>query len=60
MFILKFKNKYLPAEEIVYLAAKENWGLYHIAPHVTSLEDIFMQLTQVQSLDNQPNKVKQT
>jgi ABC-2 type transport system ATP-binding protein len=52
MFIIKFKGKYLPAEEIVYLASK-NWGLYHIAPHVTSLEDIFVQLTQVQTLSNQ-------
>ena len=50
--IYKFKDKYLPAEEIVNLASKENWGLYHIAPHVTSLEDIFVQLTQVQTLDN--------
>jgi len=60
MFIIKFKDKYLPAEEIVYLAAKENWGLYHIAPHVTSLEDIFVQLTQVQTLDNQTIEVKKT
>ena len=60
MFIIKFKDKYLPAEEIVYLASKENWGLYHIAPHVTSLEDIFVQLTQVQTLDNQTIKVKKT
>ena len=60
MFIIKFKDKYLPAEEIVYLAAKENWGLYHIAPHVTSLEDIFVQLTQVQTLDDQTNKVEKT
>jgi ABC-2 type transport system ATP-binding protein len=60
MFIIKFKDKYLPAEEIVYLASKENWGLYHIAPHVTSLEDIFVQLTQVQTLDNQTIEVKKT
>ena len=60
MFIIKFKDKYLPAEEIVYLASKENWGLYHIAPHVTSLEDIFVQLTQVQTLDNQTTEVKKT
>jgi ABC-2 type transport system ATP-binding protein len=66
MFVIKFKDKYLPAEEIVDLSSKENWGLYHIAPHVTSLEDIFMQLTQVSglkeigALDNQKNKVKKT
>ena len=60
MFVIKFKDKYLPAEEIVTLASKENWGLYYIAPHITSLEDIFVQLTQVQTLDNQTTKVKKT
>ena len=60
MFVIKFKEKYLPAEEIVILASQENWGLYHIAPHITSLEDIFVQLTQVQTLDNQIPEVKKT
>ncbi len=59
MLIIKFKDKYLPAEEIVYLAAQENWGLYHIAPHVTSLEDIFVQLTQVQPSQNKQTKPKE-
>ena len=60
MFIIKFKDKYLPAEEIVNLAFKQNWGLYHIAPHVTSLEDVFVQLTQVQTLVNLKSEVKKT
>tara|TARA_X000000368_G_C22966248_1_gene683301 strand:+ start:139 stop:1074 length:936 start_codon:yes stop_codon:yes gene_type:complete len=51
MFIITFIEKYLPAEEIVNLASKQNWGLYHVAPHITSLEDIFVQLTQVQNLE---------
>ena len=46
MFRFYFKNKYLPAEEIVSLSVKEGWGLYHIAPDITSLEDIFVNLTQ--------------
>jgi|TARA_B100000902_G_scaffold49496_2_gene56349 ABC-2 type transport system ATP-binding protein len=52
MFIIHFKEKYLPAEEIVNLSAKNNWGLYHVAPHITSLEDIFVQLTQMQDSKN--------
>ena len=58
MLVMKFKDKYLPAEEIVSLATKQNWGLYHIAPHVTSLEDIFVQLTQVQTIKNRITKGK--
>ena len=46
MFRFYFKDKYLPAEEIVSLSVKEGWGLYHIAPDITSLEDIFVNLTQ--------------
>ena len=44
---IHFKEKYLPAEEIVALAVKNKWGLFHIAPDITSLEDIFVQLTQI-------------
>jgi|TARA_B100000767_G_C19718565_1_gene516152 ABC-2 type transport system ATP-binding protein len=46
MFRFHFKDKYLPAEEIVNLSVNEGWGLYHIAPDITSLEDIFVNLTQ--------------
>ena len=46
MFRIHFKEKYLPAEEIVITSTKKKWGLFHIAPDITSLEDIFVQLTQ--------------
>jgi ABC-2 type transport system ATP-binding protein len=46
MFRFHFKEKYLPAEEIVNLSVKEGWGLYHINMDVTSLEETFVNLTQ--------------
>ena len=46
MFRFHFKDKYLPAEEIVNLSVKEGWGLYHINMDVTSLEETFVNLTQ--------------
>ena len=46
MIKIHFKEKYLPAEEIVITSTKKKWGLFHIAPDITSLEDIFVQLTQ--------------
>ena len=46
MFRLHFKEKYLPAEEIVSLSVKEGWGLYHINMDITSLEETFVNLTQ--------------
>lgn len=45
MFVFQFKEKYLPAEEIVDLSTKEGWGLYHIARFTTSLEEFFVELT---------------
>jgi ABC-2 type transport system ATP-binding protein len=45
MFIFQFKDKYLPAEEIVNLASKNKWGLYHISKFTTSLEEFFVDLT---------------
>ncbi len=36
MFRFHFKEKYLPAEEIVNLSVKEGWGLYHINMDITS------------------------
>lgn len=35
------------AESLVCAAVAENWGLYHVAPDVASLEDVFLQLTQM-------------
>ena len=48
MYRFHFNVKYLPAEEIVMVATKKKWGLFHIAPDITSLEDIFVQLTQLE------------
>lgn len=35
------------AEELVCAAVAGNWGLYQVAPDTTSLEDVFLQLTQM-------------
>ena len=48
MYRIHFNHEYVPAEEIVITATKKKWGLFHIAPDVTSLEDIFVQLTQLE------------
>ena len=48
MYRVHFNHDYVPAEEIVITASKNKWGLFHIAPDVTSLEDIFVQLTQLE------------
>jgi ABC-2 type transport system ATP-binding protein len=34
-----------PTEQLVALSVEKNWGLYHLAPAQTSLEDVFVQLT---------------
>ena len=34
-----------PTEQIVARAVEKNWGLYHLAPAQTSLEDVFVNLT---------------
>ena len=48
MYRVHFNHEYVPAEEIVTTATKKKWGLFHVAPDVTSLEDIFVQLTQLE------------
>ena len=48
MYRVHFNHDYVPAEEIVITATKNKWGLFHIAPDITSLEDIFVQLTQLE------------
>ena len=40
------QNKQSPSEAIVKLSVKNRWGLYQIAPDQTSLEDVFVQLTE--------------
>lgn len=46
---IHFKEKDLPAEDIVIKSTKNQWGLFHIAPDITSLEDIFVQITQIEN-----------
>ena len=46
MYRIHFKNKQSPSEAIVKLSVKNRWGLYQIAPDQTSLEDVFVQLTE--------------
>jgi len=46
MYRIHFKNKQSPADAIVRLSVKNRWGLYQIAPDQTSLEDVFVQLTE--------------
>ena len=44
LFRFHFKTK-VDSEKLATLCVEKKWGLYHIAPDVTSLEDIFAQLT---------------
>lgn len=45
MFRIRFAEGTQPHEVIVAAAVANGWGLYHIAPDQTSLEDVFVQLT---------------
>lgn len=45
MVRVRFTDGSAPHEAIVETAVKQGWGLYHIAPDQTSLEDVFVQLT---------------
>jgi len=42
---IRFHEGAQPHEAIVQAAVQNGWGLYHIAPDQTSLEDVFVQLT---------------
>jgi ABC-2 type transport system ATP-binding protein len=42
---IRFHEGSQPHEAIVQAAVQHGWGLYHIAPDQTSLEDVFVQLT---------------
>ena len=35
-----------PAESLVQASVEQNWGLFELVPHHTSLEDLFIELTQ--------------
>lgn len=45
MMRVRFAEDATPAEAIVQAAVSNGWGLFHIAPDQTSLEDVFVQLT---------------
>ena len=45
MMRITFSDDASSAEAIVQAAVSNNWGLFHIAPDQTSLEDVFVQLT---------------
>ncbi len=45
MWRVRFAEGTQPHEAIVQAAVAGQWGLYHIAPDQTSLEDVFVQLT---------------
>jgi len=47
---IRFEDGAAPAEAIVQTAVQQGWGLHHIAPDQTSLEDVFMQLTYQEQL----------
>ena len=38
-----------PAETVIKTAQANDWGLYQICPEHTSLEDVFVQMTQTES-----------
>ena len=38
-----------PAEALVQAAVSNDWGMFHISPDQTSLEEVFVQLTQQES-----------
>ena len=50
MWRIRFAEGSQPHEAIVQAAVQHNWGLYHIAPDQTSLEDVFVQLTYHESV----------
>jgi ABC-2 type transport system ATP-binding protein len=45
MYRLQLAEKIDPIEQIVARSVEKNWGLYHLAPAQTSLEDVFVNLT---------------
>ena len=46
LFRLSFADRADPTDELVKRAVKESWGLYQLAPAQSSLEDVFVHLTQ--------------
>src|SRR5210317_330051 len=45
LHIIQFKTNDIDVEKFIKASIKEKWGLFQISPHITSLEDTFVQLT---------------
>ena len=45
LHIIQFKSMDIDVEAFIKASIKEKWGLFQISPHITSLEDTFVQLT---------------
>jgi ABC-2 type transport system ATP-binding protein len=45
LYRLQLNGEGEPTEQLVARAVERNWGLYHLAPAQTSLEDVFVNLT---------------
>lgn len=45
LHVIQFKTNDIDVEKFITTSIKEKWGLYQISPHITSLEDTFVQLT---------------
>jgi ABC-2 type transport system ATP-binding protein len=46
LYRLQLETERDPTEQIVARSVEKNWGLFHLAPAQTSLEDVFVNLTQ--------------
>jgi len=46
VFRVNFANGADPTDELVRRAVEKSWGLYQLAPAQSSLEDVFVHLTQ--------------
>jgi ABC-2 type transport system ATP-binding protein len=46
LFRVSFADNADPSEELARRAAEKSWGLYRLAPAQSSLEDVFVHLTQ--------------
>jgi len=45
LHVIQFKNQEFDMEKFIQVCVKEKLGLFQVSPHITSLEDTFVQLT---------------
>ena len=45
LHVIQFNSSDIDVEAFIKASIKERWGLFQISPHITSLEDTFVQLT---------------